>query len=209
MSFCPPAPICRLCPRLAEFRDQNTVKFPGRHNAPVPSFGPMEARLLIVGLAPGLKGANFSGRPFTGDYAGDLLYETLLKFGRAEGMYDARPDDGLILIDTRITNAVRCVPPQNKPEPGEIKNCLSFLKAEIEAMPNLRGVLTLGLIAHNAVLKTLGARQPDFKFAHNAAHKIGAITVFNSYHCSRYNTQTKRLTAPMFEAVFEKIKSLE
>lgn len=205
MSFCPPSPSCVLCPRLTGFRADNIRKFPGKHNAPVPSFGPLDADLLIVGLAPGLKGANFSGRPFTGDYAGDLLYATLLKFGRAQGRYEARPDDGLSLVATRITNAVRCVPPQNKPEPGEIKSCLPFLRDEMTAMKNLKAVLTLGLISHASVIRTLGGKASAHKFGHGAIHDLDGIRVFNSYHCSRYNTQTRRLTTPMFEAVFADI----
>ncbi|MCD8570164.1 MAG: uracil-DNA glycosylase [Alphaproteobacteria bacterium] len=205
MIFSPPAHDCSLCPRLTSFRTENAHKFPDKHNAPVPSFGDMSASLLIVGLAPGLKGANFSGRPFTGDYAGDLLYGTLLKFGRAQGQYEARADDGLTLIDTRITNAVRCVPPQNKPETSEIKHCLDFLKTEIAAMPSLKAILTLGLVSHNAVIKVLGGKAASYKFAHGAVHDLGGIRVFNSYHCSRYNTQTKRLTTEMFEAVFTNI----
>jgi uracil-DNA glycosylase family 4 len=207
MSFCPPPADCPLCPRLVSFREENRRKFPDKHNAPVPSFGGLEADLLIVGLAPGLKGANFSGRPFTGDYAGELLYGTLLKFGRAQGVYKAQADDGLALIQTRITNAVRCVPPQNKPEPSEIQNCRSFLKAEMASMKNLKAVLTLGLISHASVIKTLGGKASGFKFAHGAVHDIGGLKVFNSYHCSRYNTQTKRLTTPMFEAVFASINA--
>lgn len=207
MTFCPPSLSCDACPRLSGFRADNIRKFPGRHNAPVPSFGPMEADLLVVGLAPGLKGANFSGRPFTGDYAGDLLYSTLLKFGRAKGRYEARPDDGLELVSTRITNAVRCVPPQNKPEPAEIKNCLPFLQAEMTAMKNLKAVLTLGLVSHASVIRTLGGKVSGCKFAHGAAHDLGGVRVFNSYHCSRYNTQTRRLTAEMFEAVFRDIQN--
>lgn len=207
MTFSPPPSDCALCPRLAEFRAQNTAKFPGKHNAPVSPFGSLSANLLIVGLAPGLKGANFSGRPFTGDYAGDLLYATLLKFGRARGAYGARADDGLELVGTRITNAVRCVPPQNKPEPSEIKTCNDFLKTEIGEMKNLKAVLCLGLISHGAVLRALGEKVSAFKFAHGAVHDIGGFKVFNSYHCSRYNTQTRRLTDAMFESVFDAINS--
>lgn len=206
MKECKPDHDCPLCPRLVEFRAQNRQKFPGNHNGPVPSFGPLEAELLIVGLAPGLKGANFSGRPFTGDYAGIMLYNTLLKFCYAKGVYDARPDDGLELINCRITNAVRCVPPQNKPLPEEEATCRPFLVKEIAAMPNLKTILSLGLISHNAVLKTLGYKISAYKFAHGAMHDVGhGITLLDSYHCSRYNTQTNRLTAEMFEAVFKKI----
>lgn len=205
-SFTPPPIDCALCPRLAAFRAQNRAKFPGKHNAPVPSFGDIGAEFLIVGLAPGLKGANFSGRPFTGDYAGDLLYGTLLKFGFADGVYGANKDDGLILKNCRITNAVRCVPPENKPLPIEEKNCLGFLRNEIAAMKNLKIILSLGLVSHNAVLKTFGAKAKDHKFAHGAVHVLGNVHLINSYHCSRYNTQTKRLTETMFHEVFEEIK---
>ncbi len=203
MTFTPPAHDCRLCPRLALFRDENASKFPDKFNAPVPSFGGLDARLLIVGLAPGLKGANFTGRPFTGDYAGDLLYETLLKFGFAKGTYDKRKDDGLELVNCRITNAVRCVPPENKPTTQEEETCRPFLIDEIAAMPNLKTVLSLGLISHKAILKTFGLTQSAFKFAHGAKHDLGnGLTLLDSYHCSRYNTQTGRLTTEMFEDIF-------
>ena len=203
-----PAPDCALCPRLVAFREQNVTKFPDKFNAPVPSFGPLDAELLIVGLAPGLKGANFSGRPFTGDYAGDLLYATLLKFGLAKGTYAKHKDDGLELVNCRITNAVKCVPPENKPTPTEINICRPFLINEMQAMKNLKVILCLGLISHNSVLKTLGAKLSAHKFVHGAVHDIGGFNVIDSYHCSRYNTSTKRLTTPMFEDVFEKIKTL-
>ncbi len=201
-----PGRDCPLCPRLCDFRAENRAKFPEKHNAPVPSFGPLHARLLIVGLAPGLRGANFSGRPFTGDYAGDLLYATLLKFGFAGGAYAARADDGLALISTRITNAVRCVPPENKPTGDEMKNCLPFLSGEIEAMSGLRAIVSLGLISHNAVLKALGARVSAYKFVHGARHEVKGLRVFDSYHCSRYNTNTGRLTTDMFEQVFADVR---
>ena len=198
---------CAFCPRLKEFREEARQKFPDKYNAPVPAFGPRNAKLLIVGLAPGLKGANFSGRPFTGDYAGDLLYATLLKFGFARGTYSARIDDGLELINARITNAVKCVPPENKPTGDEINTCLNFLKKEITLMPDIKVILSLGLISHNAVLKTFGHKQSTFKFAHGATHDLGnGIKLIDSYHCSRYNTNTNRLTTQMFEAVFETIK---
>jgi uracil-DNA glycosylase family 4 len=202
-----PGRDCPLCPRLAAFRgDQRRIN-PGWFNAPVPSFGALEARLLIVGLAPGLQGANRTGRPFTGDYAGDLLYATLQKFGFARGDYAERADDGLALADCRITNAVRCVPPQNKPEPAEIKNCGGFLAAEISAMPNLRAILALGLIAHNAALAALKRRKAAFPFRHGALHEMGSGPLLaDSYHCSRYNTNTGRLTEKMFEAVFAELK---
>lgn len=198
---------CNLCPRLKSFIDDNRVKFPDQYNAPVPSFGPKDAAILIVGLAPGLKGANFTGRPFTGDYAGDLLYGTLLKFGLAQGEYAAHKDDGLELVNTRITNAVKCVPPQNKVTGDEINTCLQFLKREIAGMPNLKIILSLGLVSHNAVLKAADHKQSAFKFAHNAAHDLGhGLTLVDSYHCSRYNTNTGRLTKEMFESVFAVIK---
>ncbi len=197
---------CPLCPRLVEFRLQARAKFPDWHNAPVPAFGTLDARLLIVGLAPGLKGANRTGRPFTGDYAGDLLYATLKKFGLAEGEYKARPDDGFTLIDTRITNAARCVPPQNKPLPVEFHACRPFLVSEIGAMKNLRALLALGRGAHEQILRTLGIKLSQFTFAHNALHELpNGLLMADSYHCSRYNTNTRRLTTQMFEDVFEKL----
>jgi len=200
---------CALCPRLYHFIQGNRKKFPDKHNAPVAPFGPQDAQLLIVGLAPGLKGANFSGRPFTGDYAGDLLYGTLLKFGLATGEFKARADDGLQLINTRITNAVKCVPPENKPTGPEINTCMDhFLKDEIAAMPNLRVILSLGLISHNAVLKGFGQKLSAHKFGHGAEHHLqDNLTLIDSYHCSRYNTQTRRLTTEMFEDVFHQIQN--
>ena len=207
---CPAAPNlalpsrdCPLCPRLVAFRQAQRTARPEWFNAPVPPFGDGRAELLIVGLAPGLKGANRTGRPFTGDHAGELLYATLRKFGLAEGDYHARPDDGLSLKGARITNAVRCVPPQNKPEPGEIAACRPFLAAEIAAMPRLRAILALGAIAHDAVLRTLGLRRALFRFAHGAIHALpDGKLLTDSYHCSRLNTNTGRLTAAMFEQVF-------
>lgn len=196
---------CPICPRLAAFREQLRAEYPDKFNAPVPSFGPEDAGLLIVGLAPGLRGANFTGRPFTGDYAGDLLYGTLLKFGYARGEYKADPNDGLELVGARITNAVRCLPPENKPTGAEINNCRPFLISEIENLKNLKVILCLGLISHNSVLKTLGAKQAGHKFVHGAVHDIDGFKVVDSYHCSRYNTNTGRLTAAMFEDVFETI----
>lgn len=197
---------CSLCPRLAEFRQDNRQKFPDKFNAPVPPFGGSDAKLLIVGLAPGLRGANFSGRPFTGDYAGDLLYATLLKFGFAKGTFEAHKDDGLELVGTRITNAVRCVPPENKPVGAEMNACRPFLKQEIESLPNLQAIMCLGLISHNNVLKACGEKISAFKFSHGAKHTLkNGITVFDSYHCSRYNTNTGRLTEQMFEDVFQAI----
>jgi uracil-DNA glycosylase family 4 len=198
---------CPLCPRLAGFRDQARQREPGWFNAPVPSFGESDARLLIVGLAPGLQGANRTGRPFTGDYAGDLLYATLLAYGFAEGAYLARPDDGLKLVDCRISNAVRCVPPQNKPLPAEINTCRPFLKATMEAMPRLRAIVALGRVAHDSVVKMLNLRSAAAPFAHGAVHQAGRFRLYDSYHCSRYNTNTGVLTAEMFRRVFAKVKA--
>lgn len=189
-----------------KFRQANRKAFPNKFNAPVPSFGDDNPALLVVGLAPGLKGANFSGRPFTGDYAGDLLYPTLVKFGFARGKFDRRIDDGLTLINTRITNAVRCVPPQNKPLPEEINRCRSFLEQEIASLKDLKIIIALGTIAHNSVLKTLGYKLKDYKFKHHAVHKLGSLLLIDSYHCSRYNVNTGRLTAEMFEAVVKTAK---
>ncbi|MEO0034751.1 MAG: hypothetical protein RLZZ501_774 [Pseudomonadota bacterium] len=196
-----PGRDCPLCPRLAAFLAANRREHPDWHNAPVPSFGPLAARFLVVGLAPGLKGANRSGRPFTGDHAGTLLYPTLAAFGLAQGRYDARPDDGFTLVDCRVSNAARCVPPANKPLPAELTACRPFLAAEIAAMPNLRGLLALGHHAHDQILAGLGLRKALFKFAHGAQHALpdGRVLV-DSYHCSRYNTNTGRLTPAMFEA---------
>lgn len=197
---------CDFCPRLKDFREENRIKFPDKFNAPVPSFGPEDASLLIVGLAPGLRGANFTGRPFTGDYAGDLLYGTLLKYGLAKGEYKADPHDGLELINARITNAVRCLPPENKPIGAEINNCRPFLSSEIENLKDLRVIMCLGLVSHNSVVKTLGGKISAHKFGHNAVHNVNEMTVIDSYHCSRYNTNTGRLTTEMFEDVFDTIK---
>lgn len=197
---------CQLCPRLAAFRDENRAKFPDKFNAPVPSFGSEDAELLIVGLAPGLRGANFTGRPFTGDFAGDLLYSTLKKYGFAEGEYKADPNDGLTLINCRITNAVRCLPPENKPIGSEINTCLTFLRSQMDHMPNLKVIVSLGLVSHNAVLKSSGEKLSAHKFAHKAIHLLqNGLTLIDSYHCSKYNTSTKRLTEPMFHEVFETI----
>ncbi|HUT49835.1 MAG TPA: uracil-DNA glycosylase [Alphaproteobacteria bacterium] len=193
---------------MAKFRADNRARHPGFHNAPVVSFGPLEAPLLVVGLAPGLKGANATGRPFTGDYAGDLLYATLAKFGFTRGQYGARADDGLDLVDARITNAVRCVPPENKPVGAEIKACRPFLESEIAAMPRLAVILALGTIAHNSVLTTLGQRRAAYPFGHNVEHALpGGPVLVASYHCSRYNTNTRRLTTSMFEDVFAAIRN--
>ena len=206
-SFHEPPPDCGRCPRLARFRADNRARFPEFHNAPVPAFGPLGARLLIVGLAPGLKGANRTGRPFTGDYAGDLLYPTLIKFGLAEGRYSQSADDGLELVGCRITNAARCVPPENKPTTPEIRACRGFLLDEIDAMPNLRAILALGGLAHGSILAALGEVKARHPFAHGAWHQLpGDRILADSYHCSRYNTNTGRLTPEMFESVFAALR---
>lgn len=202
-----PSRDCPLCPRLVAFRDEWRRREPEWHNAPVASFGPPDARLLIAGLAPGLRGANRTGRPFTGDYAGDLLYATLIEFGFAKGVFLARPDDGLTLVDARIANSVRCVPPENKPTTEEIRTCRPFLTAQIAAMPELRAIVALGKIAHDSVVVTLGRRMSEFKFGHGAQHAIGGLTLFDSYHCSRYNTNTGVLTPDMFRAVFAAVRN--
>lgn len=193
---------CPLCPRLAAFRDEWRGKEPSWFNGPVPGFGPRDAQLLIVGLAPGLKGANRTGRPFTGDFAGDLLYATLTKFGFAEGAYGATAEDGLALKDARIVNAVRCVPPQNKPTPEEIRTCRPFLAGAFGDMPRLKAVVTLGRIAHDSTLLALGARASSLRFTHGVTGDVAGVRVFASYHCSRYNTNTGVLTEAMFHAVF-------
>ncbi len=202
-----PAHDCDLCPRLVEFRKENQEKFPDFFNGPVPSFGGLDAQLLVVGLAPGLKGANWSGRPFTGDYAGDLLYPTLKAFGFASGEYGASADDGFELVNARITNAVRCVPPQNKTVAAEEKACRPFLIDEINAMTNLKAIVALGGVGHNAVIQTLGLKKSQWKFGHNVRHELpeGAPILFDSYHCSRYNTNTGRLTEEMFHDVFRSV----
>ena len=195
-----------MCARLAQYRTANRDAHRDWHNAPVPSFGPIDARLLIVGLAPGLKGANRTGRPFTGDYAGDLLYATLQKFGYARGEYAERADDGFELIDCRITNSVRCVPPENKPTPTEIAACRPFLVDEIAAMPKIETILALGAVAHQTVLTALGEKRAKFPFVHGTVHMLSRLRLADSYHCSRYNTNTGRLTPEMFEAVFTAIR---
>jgi uracil-DNA glycosylase family 4 len=201
-----PSRDCPLCPRLQAFREAWRGRQAAWHNAPVPSFGPVGAHLLIVGLAPGLQGANRTGRPFTGDWAGDLLYETLIAFGYAEGTYEERADDSLSLIDCRITNAVRCVPPDNKPTGLEIRTCRKFLVAALAEMTRLTAILALGRIAHDSVVAALGGRANERPFSHGRSHGIGALTLYDSYHCSRYNTNTRRLTGEMFRAVFEQIR---
>ncbi|MFI5019655.1 MAG: uracil-DNA glycosylase [Dongiales bacterium] len=202
-----PGRDCPICPRLVAFRQRNREAEPGWHNAPVPSFGLATARLLVVGLAPGLKGANRTGRPFTGDYAGDLLYASLKKYGFAEGDYGRSADDGFRLIDCRITNAVRCVPPENKPTPAEISCCRPFLSAEIAALPRLEAVLALGAIAHGSLLAALGERRSRRPFKHGVLHELeGGLILADSYHCSRYNTNTGRLTVAMFESVIAALR---
>ena len=197
-----PGRDCPLCPRLRTFREEWRCREPDWFNAPVASFGPQTARLLIIGLAPGLRGANRTGRPFTGDFAGDLLYDTLKEFGFANGSYRASPQDGLTLVDARITNAVRCAPPENKPTPAEIGTCRPFLKATIAEMQDLRAVVTLGRISHESTLAALDQRRSAAPFSHGTCHDIGRLRIFVSYHCSRYNTNTGVLTPEMFRDVF-------
>jgi uracil-DNA glycosylase len=218
-----PDPDCSFCPRLATFRDSLRAAQPEWHNAPVPDFGALDARLLVVGLAPGLRGANRTGRPFTGDFAGVLLYETLIEFGFAAGAYGASMDDGLRLVSCAITNAVRCVPPQNKPTSSEIKSCRPFLAAMIAALPDLCAIVALGRIAHESVVRAFGLKPAAFPFTHGAEHVLVArisgdapvnssgaglrtIPLFDSFHCSRYNTNTGVLTQDMFRAVFSKVR---
>jgi len=196
-----PGRDCPRCPRLVAFRKNWRTKEPTWFNAPVASFGPLGARLLIVGLAPGVQGANRTGRPFTGDYAGVLLYETLGKFGFSRGEYGAHPDDGLELVDCRITNAVRCVPPENKPTPDEIRTCRDFLAATIAEMKKLRVIVALGRIAHDSAVTALGAKKSATPFKHGGKHELDRLTLFSSYHCSRYNTNTGVLTPEMFRKV--------
>ncbi len=211
----PPAPPeaptdCTLCPRLVAYRHACRASHPDWHNNPVGSFGPTDARLLIVGLAPGVSGANRTGRPFTGDFAGDLLYSTLARFGFSSGRYGARPDDGVDLVDAMISNAVRCVPPENKPTGAEIIACRPFLAARIAALPRLKAILALGRIAHDSSVRALGAKPASSPFVHGRRHSLngpgGPIALFDSYHCSRYNTNTGRLTEAMFHAVFADIR---
>lgn len=210
--FVCPDKTCRLCPRLAAFLDKNRRLYPDFFNAPVPSQGDLNAELLIVGLAPGLKGANRTGRPFTGDFAGDLLYGCLHDFGFSTGVYQARPDDGVRLLNARLTNAVRCVPPENKPTGEEVRFCGRFLADEINAMPNLKVILVLGGLAHNAVLSVLGQKKSAFKFAHNALHTLNwngrQIKLLDTYHSSRYNVNTGKLTPEMFVAVFKTLAEI-
>ncbi|MBV8754064.1 MAG: uracil-DNA glycosylase [Hyphomicrobiales bacterium] len=202
-----PGRNCPRCPRLVAFREHWRAREAGWFNAPVPPFGHREARLAIIGLAPGLRGANRTGRPFTGDFAGGLLYDTLRDYGFARGQYAARPDDGLELIDCRIVNAVRCVPPENKPTPAEIANCRTFLKQDLADMPKLAAIVALGRIAHDSIVVTLGGRPAGTPFGHGQVHQVGNVTVFDSYHCSRQNTNTRRLTPEMFGAVFAQVRA--
>lgn len=203
-----PSHNCPLCPRLVAFRKANRKTHPDWFNAPVPCFGPVDAELAIVGLAPGLRGANRTGRPFTGDYAGDLLYATLSEFDFARGKYQARPDDGFHLVNARIVNAVRCVPPENKPTPQEISTCRKYLVAELDRMKKMKAIVALGKIAHDSAIRALDGKLSQYKFAHGAKHEIGGYTLFDSYHCSRYNTNTGRLTPKMFRDVFKSARKL-
>ena len=202
-----PEADCRICPRLAAYRDENRTDEPGWFNAPVPCFGDPQAELLIVGLAPGVTGANRTGRPFTGDWAGDLLYQTLAKFGFSEGVYDKHINDGLRLRNCMITNAVRCVPPQNKPVGAEINNCRPFLAARLASLLKLKIVLSLGKISHDSVLRATNTKLKDAPFGHATAYQLPDFTLVSSYHCSRYNTNTGRLTEAMFEDVFMDIRA--
>jgi len=222
LNFIVPDQNCPICPRLVAFREENRMALPSYWNAPVPSFGELSAELLIIGLGPGLHGANQTGRPFTGDYAGFTLYHALQKYDFAEGNYFATLPDTLDirmkaagdingqgefhLKNCRISNGVRCVPQANKPEPSEIRNCNQFLKSEIAAMPNLKAILTLGLVGHNAVLMALGFKASKAKFAHGAVHELGKVKLYDSYHCSRYNINTGRLNQAMFDKVIESIQ---
>jgi uracil-DNA glycosylase family 4 len=199
---------CRACPRLAKFLDDVNVTHPDYYCRPVPPFGDDSARLLIVGLAPGMHGANRTGRPFTGDHAGILLYRTLHKFGFATQAESLAADDPLELTDCRITNAVKCLPPENKPVAAEINNCNTFLANELDTLPKGSVALALGGIAHRAIVKAVGQRQADYKFAHAAVHDVGGFSLLDSYHCSRYNTNTGRLTDEMFESVFDRARQL-
>jgi len=206
--YAPEAPRdCPLCPRLVAFRAASAEAKPAWFNGAVPSFGTPSARLLIVGLAPGLSGANRTGRPFTGDHAGVLLYTTLIAFGFAKGTYRADPADGLELVDCMITNAVRCVPPGNKPLPAEIATCRGFFSARLAALPELRALVVLGRVAHEQTLAALSLRKSQFPFRHGARHDAGALALFDSLHCSRLNTNTGRLTTEMFHAVFRDVRA--
>ncbi len=210
MSFVCPDKKCDKCKRLLEFRAQNVAKFPSYYNGPVESFGNLDAKVLIVGLAPGLNGANQTNRPFTNDYAGDVLYPILKKYGFGKGNYAKRKDDGFELVGVRVTNSVRCVPPQNKVTAEEVKNCGQYLIKELAAMPDLKIILTLGSVAHNAVLSVLGYKKSAYKFAHGAVHQLNKhnLLMINSYHTSRYNINTGVLTYEMFEDIVKKVKSM-
>lgn len=205
-----PLKNCAKCPRLVTFRQQNKVKFPQYHNAPVEAFGSLDAEVLVVGLAPGLNGANQTNRPFTNDYAGDILYPALKKFGFARGSYERRKDDDFQLLNVRVTNSVRCVPPQNKVVAEEIAACRPFLQAEIAAMPNLRLILCLGSVAHGAILQALGYKKSQYKFAHGAQHQLQNhnLIMLDSYHTSRYNINTNVLTVAMFDAIVAQLKQI-
>ncbi|WP_264573134.1 MULTISPECIES: uracil-DNA glycosylase [unclassified Sphingobium] len=204
-----PARDCALCPRLVAFRQACRIEHPDWWNSPIPAFGDPDARIVLVGLAPGKHGSNRTGRPFTGDYAGDLLFATLDKFGLSRGTYEARVDDGLELVDCAILASVKCLPPQNKPTPEEIRTCRPFLDAEVALLPKARIFIALGQTAHQSAVKVLGGRLPKARFAHLAEHRMpDGRMLIDSYHCSRYNTNTGRLTAGMFEAVFERALAL-
>lgn len=209
MFMCPDK-SCKKCLRLLNFREENIRNYPSYHNGPVDSFGDLSAQILVVGLAPGLHGANQTGRPFTNDYAGDILYPALKKYGLAEGHYNKRKDDGFTLLNVRITNSVRCVPPQNKVTGEEVKNCGVYLIDELNHMPHLKIILTLGAVAHNAVLSVLGYKKSQFKFAHGAVHHLDNhnLLLINSYHTSRYNINTGVLTPQMFDEIINKLKNL-
>jgi uracil-DNA glycosylase family 4 len=201
-------PDCTRCPRLAKFLAQARVEHPDYWCRPVPSFGPANAKLLIVGLAPGFKGANRTGRPFTGDHAGLLLYETLFELGFSNKPQSVSADDGLKLRDARISNAAKCVPPQNNPTPDEVKRCNAYLQAELQELKRVKAIVALGRIAHDAVLRAHGLKPSAFAFGHAREHQLGVRVMLDSYHCSRYNTQTRRLTAEMFKSVMARARSL-
>jgi uracil-DNA glycosylase family 4 len=209
VAFKEPPPDCVRCPRLVAFRRELQAMYPDWCNAPVRSFGGLDAPLLIVGLAPGMRGANRTGRPFTGDYAGDLLYSTLLKFGFAKGVFKADPNDGLTLVGARICNAVRCLPPENKPLPAEFVECRPFIQAEMAAMAKLKVIVALGKGAHDQILRALAVKPSGaYPFIHARLHTLpSGVTLADSYHCSRYNTNTGRLTTEMFHDVFTKVRS--
>ncbi len=210
MSFCPPEKNCDKCPRLVAYRNANKQKFPNYHNGPVESFGSLDSQILVVGLAPGLNGANQTNRPFTNDYAGDVLYPVLQKYGFAVGKYKKIKNDGFELINVRVSNAVRCVPPQNKVTTDETKTCSIFLSNEITNMKNLKIILSLGAVSHSAVLRTLGYKLNNFKFAHNSIHMLHNhnLILIDSYHTSRYNINTGVLTYEMFEDIIKNIRTI-